>query len=110
MANAGFDLLSSIHDELEETENKDVYVFDMRNVTDGQIWYIYQFLNYDLHIIPNLPKNIDEDCIIFTNGLINSRYLEGTLHAKLDENEYVYCRGEKYINILERAGVVLNEE
>lgn len=110
MADAGFELLSNIHDELEQIENKDVYVFDTRNVTDGQIWYIYQFLNYDLYIIPNLPQAIDEECIIFTNGTIESRYLDGTVHLQLDENEYVYCRGEKYINILERAGVVLNEE
>lgn len=110
MADAGFALLSNMHDELEEIESKDVYVFDIRNVSDGQIWYIYQFLNYDLHIIPTLPRTVDEECIMFTNGIVDSRYLEGTLHWQLDENEYVYCRGEKYIDILERAGVILNEE
>ena len=109
-ANAGFELLSNIQDELESEGKKDVYVFDKRDVTDSQIWYIYQFLNYKLHIIPTLPKTIGDECIVFTNGIVDSIYLDGFVHAQLDENEYVYCRGEKYIDILERAGVILNEE
>lgn len=109
-ADAGFQLLTNIKDELVSEGKKDVYVFDARNVTDSQIWYIYQFLNYDLHVIPTLPKTSDGEYIIFTNGKVNSVYLDGYVHAQLDENEYVYCRGEKYIDILERAGVTLNEE
>lgn len=102
-ANAGFELLSSIHDDLED---KDVYVFDTRDITDGQIWYMYQFLNYDMHIIPALPKEIKEECIIFTNGIIDSRYVEGTEYFQLDKNEYVYYRGEKYFNILKKSGAI----
>ena len=100
---AGHNLLDMIRDDL--SQDGKIYVIDNRDKTDHQIFYMYQFLNYSLHIIPRLPDTYDEDMLLFTNKKIDSIFLDNCLISQLDDNEYVYCRGKKYIELLEKNGV-----
>ena len=109
MSDAGWKLLSTIRDELTENGNTDIYVFDCMNRTDHQIYYMYQYMNYDLAVFPRLPESTTKEALLFVNGKPESKFLDDMYYAQLDDNEYVYCRGDDYIDILTNAGLVLEE-
>ncbi len=90
-ADSGYNLIQEMSDILEE----DIYVCDLSSATDHQIWYMYQFLNYTYHIIPDIPENTEDDFILFTNKKTD---LEGeNINGyKLDNNEYVYTNVPEY--------------
>lgn len=104
-ADAGYELLKDISNMLE---TEDIYVFDDSKATDHQIFYLYQFMNNSLHIIPELPEEIQENTIIFSNKNICEVLNKKAYWAKLDNNEYVYCFGKKNIEIIENTGIELN--
>lgn len=103
-ADAGYKLLKEIELSLEI---KDVYVFDASGHKDHQIFYMYQFMNNSLHIIPELPDELNSETIIFSNQDINVLLSKNHYSGKLDDNEYVYCFGERYKEIIEEQGINL---
>ena len=79
------------------------------NRTDHQIYYMYQYMNYDLAVFPRLPESTTKEALLFINGKPESMFLDDMYYAQLDDNEYVYCRGDNYFDILTNAGLVLEE-
>ena len=104
-ADAGYDLIQKI---LSKKELKEIYVFDALYDLE-QIFYLYQFLNYSVTIIPELPENSERDMILFSNGDLEDTLGENCYGAKLDNNEYVYCIGEENIALLENCGIDLKK-
>ncbi len=90
-ADAGYDVIQNSPDIFGE----DIYVYDTSDVTDHQIWYLYQFLNYRCHIIPEFPEDTSEDFILFTNGEVDLNG-ENIVGYKLDDNEYFYTNVPEY--------------
>lgn len=102
-ANEGYNIIQQLHDKLLE-ENVDICVVETQDKTDHQVWYIYQFLNYDLHIIPGSKDEISQTDIIFSNGKIKE-YLTGSYTCyKLDKNEYVYSKNSDYSMMIKSMG------
>ncbi|WP_022764577.1 hypothetical protein [Butyrivibrio sp. XPD2006] len=97
-ANSGYELLCSISNEID---NPDIYVIDIRNKSSDEIWHMYQFMNYSMHIVPGLPPDGIDNCILFSNGIIKSHFLNNYSYIQLDDNEYVYYCGNEYARIIE---------
>ncbi len=92
-ADAGYELIQNSTDVFGE----DIYVYDTTDATDDQLWYLYQFLNYTCHIIPELPEDTEDDFILFANGEI-SLTGENIYAYQLDDNEYVYTNVPEYMD------------
>jgi len=69
MADAGYELLCLVSEKIGEP---DIYVMDTRNKAYDEIWHMYQFMNYSMHIVPGLPPDGIDNCILFSNGIIES--------------------------------------
>ncbi len=91
-ADAGYELIQSMSDML----GKDIYVCDLSERTDHQIYYLYQFMNYTYHIIPGMPDDTEEDFIIFTNSEVDFTDNPNIEGWQLDDNEYVYTNIDEY--------------
>ena len=101
--NGGCGVMEQLHDNII-ADNMDVCVVDARNKTDHQVWYIYQFLNYDLHIIPGLKDDISLTDIIFSYGKITEFLPQEYTCFVLDKNEYLYCKNLKYSELIKSMG------
>jgi len=100
MADAGYELLCLVSEKIGEP---DIYVIDTRNKAYDEIWHMYQFMNYSMHIVPGLPPDGIDNCILFSNGIIESVFLDNYSCIQLDNNEYVYFFGDEYEKIIESA-------
>jgi len=90
-----------------ETDLNEIYVYDYRNILN-KMFYTYQFLNYEVTIIPELPKDTEADFLLFSNKKLEGE-LEGAYYwTRLDHNEYVYC-SEKYFKYIKECKVDLYE-
>lgn len=90
-ADSGYEVLQQLHDKVL-SDDIDICVVETQNKTDHQIWYIYQFLNYDLHIIPGSKDEISLTDIIFSNGKIADCLPADYICFQLDKNEYMYSK------------------
>ncbi|SFC26647.1 hypothetical protein [Butyrivibrio sp. YAB3001] len=99
-ADAGVSLINYLK---ENTENKlEINSIDVDRESDHQIWYLYQFYCYDVHIIPNLPNLANEEIIILTNGIIpECEDNNDILCYQLDNNEYIYYKGDSISSLLQ---------
>ncbi len=103
---AGYYLLTQVH---EDVLDDPIYVVDTdTNKKDDQIWYLYQYLNYDLRIIPVVPQ-IGESYLVFFNGSPEKLGLENFYYCQLDDNEYVACNSEDYKELLMEQGLLLEK-
>ena len=101
-ADSGYEVLQQLHDKVL-SDDIDICVIETQNKTDHQIWYIYQFLNYDLHIIPGSKDEISLTDIIFSNGKIADCLPDDYTCFRLDKNEYMYSKNTDYsmmVNLL----------
>jgi hypothetical protein len=113
-----YNFLSAVRSRCELLENikqylpddRTIYVIDDSDRTDHQSWYRYQYVCYDVHIVPGLPKDVNGEAIIIANAEIDSLYLHDYAKAKLSDSEYVYCKGDYYLNLLEGKGVEFVED
>ncbi len=101
--NASCSVMEQLHNNII-TDNMDVCVVDARNNTNHQVWYIYQFLNYDLHIIPGSKDDISLTDIIFSYGEITEFLPKEYACFMLDKNEYLYCKNPKYSELIKLMG------
>ena len=100
---AGNDVMQQLHNRLLE-DDIPICVVEARNGVNYLICYLYQFVNYDLHIIPGSKEEISQTDIIFSNGKI-AEYLDGDyICFVLDENEYLYCNNLDYSKMIEEMG------
>jgi len=103
MCNQSNELLNVIKDEINISK---IYVKDMRDVTDHEIYYEYQFMNYDLCVIPDFPTEEEDSFLLFTNDYIINDF-ENTKEIMLDGNEILYYRG--YDDCIEGAVDKINQ-
>lgn len=104
----GCEVLEVLHDRLKSKEQSICVVDITENRTDHQNWYLYQFLNYDLHIIPGTKEKIIETDIIFSTHEISDLLQEEYDGFQIDKNEYVYSKNIEYSNkILMLGGEIL---
>lgn len=104
LADSGYDLIQKMEKQIELPE--DIYVFDGSGKEDHQNFYIYQFLLKEYHIIPKLPKESNDDLIVFSDQVLEEEMLKmGYQYAQLDDNEYIYIKGKVLQEIVENCGV-----
>lgn len=96
-------VLQELHDKLL-TDNADICVVETQDKTDDQIWYLYQFINYDLHIIPGSKDEFTETDVIISNGKINNNLSKEYVCFGLDKNEYLYCKNADYNERIKALG------
>lgn len=102
-ANTGYNLINKLE---EDIVIKDIYVYDATEAKDHNIFYTYQFLNFDKHIIPDLPdQEAEGDTLLFSNKKISNKLDESYQWCKLDNNEYVYAKGDSIKEALKACGV-----
>ncbi len=104
-----FEIISEL-EEIVDIGKDDIYVpYPAMAYTD-------QFLLMDYHIICDLPQEDTENVLLFTNRYIvgerDYQYNDLLLYEdyawiKLDWNEYMYVKGEKYEEALTEAGYSL---
>ena len=87
LGNAGYEFVTALKDLIPLDE---IYVYDASDKTDHQNFYIYQFLNFEHHIIPTLPET-DDFRFVFTNEVLEDE-LPACWYTQLDSNEYVFIR------------------
>lgn len=88
---------------------EDLYTVDTKSTTQKSI-YMQQFLFKEHHLIPSRPTEEVETAIVFCDTADDKRLLErGYTQAQLDNNEYLYIKGEEYIELFESYGVVFAE-
>ena len=73
------------------------------------MYYMYQYMNYELIVHPRMPEKLGMNAILFINTIPESSYLNGYSYAKLDNNEYVFCKGEEYIRFLKESELEIKE-
>lgn len=67
--------------------------------------YTYQFLLYDYRIIWELPPEEMTEAIVLANKSSGEELFEmGYLRCKLDNNEYLYVKGEELLTLFEELG------
>lgn len=78
--------------------------FDHIYVPYEAMAYEFQFLFNDISVNISLPDNDVEEAVIFTNlyPIEGERYWtnfenQGYQSIKIDDNEYVFIKGEKYV-------------
>ena len=93
--------IQTLYDSLDEKERKslpkEIYVTDQRAIEDHQNYYIYQFIMYDRKILPTYPDEDVGEAILFTNkgDLQRNDIYKDYLEVQLDDNEYIWIKGEK---------------
>lgn len=92
--NGGYEALKNLKD-FDNTLEK-IYVIDTKNESN-QIFYTYQILLYDFTIYVGYPE--EKDALVLSND--DSLIIEGAYQMQLDENEWLYIKGEKYKEIIE---------
>mgnify|MGYP004620355681 CR=1 FL=1 len=95
-------IIQKLHDKIVENDT-DICIVDASNNTDHETWYIYQFMNYDIHIIPGFLDNIPNTDIIFSNKKIDD-LLNNYKCFVLDKNEYLYSKSKSYNEIVRLLG------
>lgn len=93
--------------EKQDEENilpKDLYI-SINESGSMKRTYTYQFLLYDYRIIWELPPEEMTDAIVLANKNSGEELFErGYLRCKLDNNEYLYVKGEALITLFEELG------
>ena len=102
--NAGCDVIQHLHGNLL-TDDMDICIVETNNEKDDhQVWYLYQFVNYDLHIIPGTKEEISQTDIILSNGEIAEYLADDYICFRLDENEYLYSKNSEYSGMIAAMG------
>lgn len=85
----------------ENPDISDIYVYDISDSTDHQIYYLWQFYLYNYKIIPELPARLDGDKVVIANGSLEEFFEEEILERniyeiKMSDNSYMYLDREVY--------------
>ena len=102
VSDAGYELVTNIRE----------YGYELDNIYAEANANMYQFMLSRESINYGFPDSNIEECIVFSNiewsGLHPySVGNYGFYYTQLDNNEYVYVKGEKYIEMLEKLGYTL---
>lgn len=105
-ADAGPDLVRQLEDEGYDVPET-LYVVDNYDRSGIQRYtYVYQMLLNDYKVNAKIPKNLEEDNIVFSTVADYTELTDaGYVGAQLDDNEYLYVKGDSYISMFEAVGV-----
>lgn len=90
---------------------KDIYVVDYYERSGVQRnTYAYQLILNEYTIYAKQPENLTKDNIVFSTISNYQELLDaGYKKAQLDNNEYVYVKGNSYIKMFESVSVKFGE-
>lgn len=106
-ADAGYGWIKEIENKVELPN--EIYVNDNISNTHHKSYYIYQFMLNRYVIMPGEPDEGIDEAILFENTEENVELLRvrGFDYKQLDENEYVFVKGEKLKAQLRDISIVL---
>lgn len=104
ISDAGYNLIKEI-EEKEEIVN----LYAEENAS------VYQFMLFQYTIHNDLPpENVDEAIVLSNRTWLDEHSYalgeKGFYYTQLDSNEYVYVKGERYLNLFEEMGYVLQTD
>lgn len=85
----------------------EIYVKDNLSKSHHKSYYIYQFMLNRYVILPEEPEETVDEAILFENTAENIKRLQnmGFQYFQLDENEYVFIKGNRLIEELKNKGI-----
>jgi len=98
-SNAGYELLQKLESVAPQST---IYVYDASDATANQVFYYYQYYNYDKEVITTIPEDLGTH-LLFVNSDIR-RKLPECWCLQLDNNEYVYGQDYRTYQIIEELG------
>ncbi len=103
-ADGGYEWVRNIEKDIEIPN--EIYVKDNVSASHHKSYYIYQFMLNRYVIIPGEPEEDLGEAILFENTSENIETLcnIGFKYMQLDENEYVFVKGEELLKNLHEAG------
>lgn len=105
-ANGGYTFVKRMEREGQELPEQ-IYVVDRREKKDHYTYYEYQILLNRYQIQPGMPEDA-RDAMVFCNRKNDAELLEaGYVYTRLDKNEYLYVKGEKFCDLVESSGKTL---
>lgn len=108
-ANGGYTFVKRLEDEKESVPER-IYVVDRRKKKDHFTYYEYQILLNRYQIVPGVPKDT-ENTLVFCNRKGDEELIKaGYQYVKLDQNEYLYVKGENMVNMVEEQGKTLKSD
>lgn len=104
-ADYGYNLIGELESN-GETLPDEIYVKDTTSGVQKRV-YTYQFLLNQYTIIPQVPDKSIAEAIVFCNKPNYEELIEnGYKWSKIDDDEYLYVKGEKYISMFENLDVL----
>lgn len=106
-ADAGTSLVLQMEEEGVKLP-KNIHVVDVYEQSGIQRnSYAYQMILNDYHIYPKAPEDLTKDNFVFSSNAEYTELIEaGFARAVLDDNEYLYVKGDSYIEMFTSQGVV----
>ena len=103
-----------IFQQAEEQEKGDILPKELYiSINEGgsmKRTYTYQFLLYDYRIIWELPPEEMTEAIVLANKSSGQELFEmGYLRCRLDNNEYLYVKGEALLTLFEELGCTFHD-
>lgn len=105
-SDAGPDLIRDIEDKGYEIP-EDIFVVDDYERSGVQRYtYVYQIKLNEYKIYAKIPEDLTQDNIVFSTISDYQELMEaGFAKARLDDNEYLYVKGDSNIEMFEAVGV-----
>lgn len=77
-----------------------IYVYDAVTKSDHQVWYLYQYMEPDIKVLPYLPEDTEGETLLFTNSILPEKTVEDMHCIRLDDNEVFYYSGSTIEKIM----------
>lgn len=108
-ADAGYEWVKELENKIK-LPNK-IYVQDNKSTSHHKSYYMYQFMLNRYVIMPGEPDESIDEAILFENTAENVELLRtrGFEYKQLDENEYVFVKGESLKMQLKNVGIVFEK-
>ncbi|MBD5396190.1 MAG: hypothetical protein HDR71_18465 [Lachnospiraceae bacterium] len=106
-ADSGYEWIKKLEKNVKLPEK--IYVKDNVAVSHHKSYYIYQFMLNRYTVVPGEPGEEVEEAILFENTDINIPMLQNMefKYLQLDENEYVFIKGDELLRELQNIGINL---
>lgn len=115
MQYANYNGISKTYTMVSELRNleelpEEIYVVDTRDKTNHQSYYLAQFYFQDRKVIATYPEaDVEEAIVCLNSDICPIELVQDALYqcVKLDENEYVWIKGERLQEICRKLGYEL---
>lgn len=104
-ADAGYAWIKGIENEIALPG--EIYVEDNISKSHHKSYYIYQFMLNRYVVLPGEPEETVGEAVLFENTMENMERLQnmGFQYVQLDENEYVFIKGNRLIEEMQNIGI-----